>query len=114
MLNAVDTNLVVNVRPDQRKQLSIRPLGDVQALRLEPKPTLNIVAANKGRMWFWISDDERRLPLLVTTEMKLGSAKLVLYQIESTKPAMDKTIKQNAAGIPALPVLSKTPLAATP
>ena len=114
MLNAVDTNLVVNVRPDQRKELHIRPLGDVQALRLEPKPTLNVVAANKGRMWFWISDDARRLPLLVTTEMKLGSAKLVLFQIESAKPTLDKNIKLNATGTPSPPVAGKTPLAATP
>lgn len=88
VLNVGSTNYVVNVCPDQRKQLYVRPVGDVQALRLEPNPTLKIVANNKGRMWFWISDDRRRLPLLVASDMKIGSAKLVLYKIESTAPAV--------------------------
>jgi hypothetical protein len=65
LLNAVNTNMTVNIRPDQRKLISVRPVGEVQALRIEPKPTFYMVAANNGRMWFWISDDARRLPLLV-------------------------------------------------
>ena len=87
VLNASATNYVVTIRPDQRKQLWLRPVGDVQALRIEPNPTLKIVAANKGRMWFWITDDERRLPLLVNSEMKLGNAKLVLYSVSAGKPS---------------------------
>ena len=77
-----DTNYTVNVRPDLRKTMYFRPTGDVPALRIEPNPTLNVVAANKGRMWFWVSDDARRLPLLVSSDMKIGSAKLVLFRIE--------------------------------
>jgi hypothetical protein len=88
LINAGSTNYSVQVRPDLRKILWIRPLGDVAALRIEPKPTLNIVAANKGRMWFWISDDNRKLPLLVSSDMKIGSAKLVLFKAESDAPEM--------------------------
>jgi hypothetical protein len=83
-VNVGDTNYTVNVQPDLRKTMYFRPTGDVPALRIEPNPTLNVVAANKGRMWFWISDDARRLPLLVASDMKIGSAKLVLYRIEGT------------------------------
>jgi hypothetical protein len=79
-----ETNYTVNVRPDLRKTMYFRPTGDIPAWRIEPSPTLNVVAANKGRMWFWISDDARRLPLLVYSDMKIGSAKLVLYRIEGT------------------------------
>ncbi len=80
-INAASINYNVTVRPDQRKAIWVRALGDTPALRIEPMPTLTIVSANKGRMWFWISDDARRLPLLVNSELKLGNAKLVLFSI---------------------------------
>ena len=92
LINAGGSNYNVNVCPDQRKTMWIRPLGDVDALRIEPKPTLNVVAANKGRMWFWVSDDNRKLPLLVASDMKIGSAKLVLFKVESeTRPSQGET-----------------------
>jgi hypothetical protein len=88
-VNASDENYTVIVRPDQRKQLWVRPVGEVTALRLEPQPTLKIVAANKGRMWFWVSDDARKLPLIVASDMKIGSAKLVLCRIDSANHKLD-------------------------
>ena len=91
LLNAGATNYVVTLRPDERKELWLRPVGNIQALRIEPTPTLRIVAANNGRMWFWVSDDERRLPLLVNSELKFGSAKLVLYSINAGQPAAAET-----------------------
>jgi hypothetical protein len=93
MINAANTNYNMTVRPDLRKSMWVRPVGDIQALRVEPNPTLNIVSANNGRMWFWISDDARHLPLLVSTELKLGNAKLVLFSITPGKPASATTNK---------------------
>jgi hypothetical protein len=72
----------VTIKPDARKSLYFRPTGNVQALRLEPTPTISVVSANKGRMWFWVSDDPRKLLLLITTDMTIGSAKFVLSQVE--------------------------------
>lgn len=72
----------VTVRPDARQKVEVRPVGKVPALRVEPQPTLSIVAANKGRMWFWITDDDRRFPLMVCSQMRIGSAQLVLYRIQ--------------------------------
>jgi hypothetical protein len=90
-VNAANTNYVVTIRPDERKQLWLRAVGDVPALRIEPNPTLKIVAANNGRMWFWITDDERRLPLLVNSVLKFGNAKLVLFNISDGKSSSGKT-----------------------
>jgi len=98
-VHAGDTNVVVNFAPDKRKTLSIRPVGDVAALRMEPKPTLKIVAKNGGRLWLWVSDDQRKLPLLVTSELKFGSITLVLYKIESAKPAVQSAPHQNFAAL---------------
>jgi len=93
MINAGDTNYNVTIRPDLRKTMWVRPVGDVPALRIEPTPTLNIISANNGHMWFWISDDPRRLPLLVNSELKLGTAKLVLFNITPGKSSPGTTNK---------------------
>jgi hypothetical protein len=91
-INDGATNYNVTVRPDERKSLWVRPVGDIQALRIEPMPTLNIVSANKGRLWFWISDDARRLPLLVNSDLKFGNAKLVLFGITPAKVSSSTAI----------------------
>ena len=79
----------VQVRPDKRKTLYFHPTGDVPALRLEPRPTFSIIATSGGRMWFWVSDDARKLPLLLVTEIKFGSIKLVLTGIKPAPAAPD-------------------------
>jgi hypothetical protein len=103
-VNAANTNYVVTVRPDERKEIWVRPVGDVQALRIEPTPTLKIVSSNKGRMWIWVSDDERRLPLLLNSELKFGSAKLVLFSV-ATKSS-GKPTSALASSVPSLGAMS--------
>ena len=100
LMNVGDTNYTVNVRPDLRRIIWVRPLGDTPALRIEPEPTLRIVAANKGRMWFWVSDDPRRLPLLVASDLRIGCAKLVLDKVESAKPTTNQTARAKSAAPP--------------
>ncbi len=82
-VNLTGKHYDVVARPDQRKTLYFRPIGDISALRIEPNPTLNIVASGGGRMWFWISDDVRKLPLMLVTQMKYGTIKLVFAGIEA-------------------------------
>jgi hypothetical protein len=93
LINSGNTNYTVTIRPDLRKTMWVRPLGDIQALRIEPTPTLDVVSANNGHMWFWISDDMRRLPLLVNSELKFGTAKLILFSIVQGKPSSATTNK---------------------
>jgi hypothetical protein len=102
VINASDNNYKVTIAPDERKSLWVRPVGEVPALRIEPNPTLKIVASNNGRMWFWVSDDARRLPLIVMSNMKMGNAKLVLAKVESSGLAAN----EGAAGRPATAALS--------
>lgn len=87
LVNAGDTNRLVRLLPDQRKTIWTNPLGEVPALRVEPNPTLTIVAANGGRMWVWISDDDRRLPLVLISKMKIGSARFQLTEAQLASPA---------------------------
>jgi hypothetical protein len=47
-------------------------------------------------MWFWVSDDARHLPLLVSSDMKIGSARLVLAKVEYPKPTVAEIAKMKA------------------
>ena len=94
LINLTGNRYDVHMRPDERKTLYFRPTGDVPALRIEPHPTFSVVAANGGQMWFWFSDDARKLPLLMVSEIKFGSIKLVLTGI---KPAKASLAEQTSA-----------------
>ena len=89
-INLAGKRYDVQVQPDERKLLYFRPTGDITALRIEPHPTFGIVAATGGRMWFWVSDDTRKLPLLMVSEIKFGSIKLVLTGIQSAPVPLDQ------------------------
>ena len=92
-VNAGDTNRLVRVTPDQRKNIWTNPLGEIPALRVEPNPTITVVSANKGRMWIWISDDAQRIPLVLITTMKIGSARFQLTEVQTTNPALAKRLR---------------------
>jgi hypothetical protein len=85
-VNASATNYNVSFRPDQPQTMELRPVGIVPALRVEPQPTLKLIAGAQGRLWFWVSADARRLPLIAVTEIKIGSGRMVLTKIETSPP----------------------------
>ncbi|HTS16302.1 MAG TPA: DUF3108 domain-containing protein [Verrucomicrobiae bacterium] len=105
-ISADTTNYNVTIHPDERKLIWVKPFGDVQALRIEPTPTLSVVSANKGRMWFWVSDDARHLPLVVTSDLKFGSAKLVLYSVTNNKSPSASAGRNGDAPASPIPVAS--------
>ena len=86
-VNAGDKNWTVTFRPDKRQKFEFRAVGEVDALRIEPTPTIQFVAENKGRLWFWVSDDRRKLPLQVKSTMTLGTATLMLHHVDHVAPA---------------------------
>lgn len=100
-INADTSTYNVTIHPDERKLIWVKPFGDVPALRVEPNPTLGVVSANNGRMWFWISDDARHLPLLVNSDLKFGSAKLVLFSATTGKaPSATASKNSNTSNFP--------------
>lgn len=87
--NTGDSNYDVFLKAEETKNMKTKPTGDISALRFEPNPTLKIVSKNGGRAWFWISNDDRRLPMIAYSKMKIGTAKLELieYSTPKEKPA---------------------------
>jgi hypothetical protein len=90
--NTGETDYEVFLKADELKEMKTKPTGNVSALRFEPNPTLKIVSKHGGRAWFWISNDERRLPMQACSKMKIGTAKLELVEIENPKPKSDELL----------------------
>jgi hypothetical protein len=105
-ISADTSTYYVTIHPDERKLIWVKPFGDVRALRVEPNPTLGVVSPNNGRMWFWISDDARHLPLLVNSDLKFGSAKLVLFSVVNGRAPRATASKNGDASISPTPVAS--------
>lgn len=59
----------VSVGPSERM---FTPLGWFQALAVQPQLQESMLFRHKGQLTIWLSDDPRRLPLRVETEVKVG------------------------------------------
>jgi hypothetical protein len=62
--------------------------GPVPSLRLEPKAKFSGVFVNKGRLWIWVSRDERRVATKISAEVPV--ARVHLYLREVLGPGSEK------------------------
>lgn len=85
--------------------ISLPKLGKVKSLRMEPKATFGGVFVNKGRMWIWVSRDERRVAAKISVEVPVARVHLYLRQILGPGPGQepDGTRAPSAADVPSEP-----------
>jgi len=57
------------------------PAGRFQCVVVEPKLKAGGIFKNKGRLVIWLTDDERRMPVLMKSKVMIGSVKVVLQEI---------------------------------
>ncbi|TAM83572.1 MAG: DUF3108 domain-containing protein [Acidobacteria bacterium] len=65
------TKVVVAAVTERRKIQT--PLGDREALRVEPSVFGNLYEEKKGKIVIWFSDDEYHFPLRIRASLKLGA-----------------------------------------
>lgn len=70
----------------QEETVSLPVYGKVRSLRMEPKATFGGVFVNKGRMWVWVSRDERRVATKISVEVPVARVHLYLREILGPKP----------------------------
>jgi Protein of unknown function (DUF3108) len=76
------------------------PLGDHDALRVEPSVFGNLYEKKKGKIVIWFSDDEYHFPLRIRASLKLGAITGTLTSISPTPPGYslsEKTDKGRSA-----------------
>ena len=57
-------------------------LGEVPCIKVEPVLDGDGIFNSKGRIFIWLTDDERRIPVLMECEIALGSIKAKLKKAE--------------------------------
>jgi hypothetical protein len=59
------------------------PAGKFNCVVLEPLLHAGGIFKNKGRLVIWLTDDERRIPVLMKSKVMIGSVKVVLQEVKS-------------------------------
>jgi hypothetical protein len=59
------------------------PAGKFNCIVVEPLLKAGGIFKNKGRLVIWLTDDERRIPVLMKSKVMIGSVKVVLQEIQT-------------------------------
>jgi Protein of unknown function (DUF3108) len=76
------------------------PLGESEALRVEPSVFGNLYEKKKGKIVIWFSDDQYHFPLRIRASLKLGAITGTLTSISPAPPGYspsEKTEKDQSA-----------------
>ena len=65
-----------------REEIKTAALGTVKTVKVEPVLDGDGIFVSKGRIFIWLTDDERRIPVLMQCEIALGSIKAKLMKIK--------------------------------
>ena len=56
------------------------PAGTFDCIVIEPMLKAGGIFKNKGRLVIWITDDDRRIPVLMRSKLLIGSISVVLQE----------------------------------
>jgi hypothetical protein len=59
------------------------PAGRFKCVVLEPLLKAGGIFKNKGRLVIWLTDDDRRIPVLMRSKVMIGSVKVVLQEVKA-------------------------------
>jgi len=59
------------------------PAGKFKCIVLEPLLKAGGIFKNKGRLVIWLTDDDRRMPVLMKSKVVIGSVKVVLQEVKA-------------------------------
>jgi hypothetical protein len=59
------------------------PAGEFNCVAIEPILKAGGIFKNKGRLVIWLTDDERRMPVLMKSKVAIGSISVVLNEVKS-------------------------------
>ena len=83
IVNTDEKNWDLQIDILETKRLELLNMGVYDAVLLEPKAKFQGIFVRKGRMWVWVSTDQRRLPLILKTKVPIvGTIYATLEKIE--------------------------------
>ena len=94
-INGGKKNFSVTVIASKKRRIRV-PAGRFDAFLVEPtvdsERQFDDVLKAQGRMRIWFSADERRIPLMITLKIPVGTAKAVLTSITTVEPVIKEII----------------------
>ena len=79
------------------KETVSTPAGKFNCYVIEPVMTAGGIFKNSGRLTIWVTDDARRIPVLMKSRIPVGSIDAVLQEIKPGKPAKRAQANPQAA-----------------
>jgi hypothetical protein len=71
------------------KERITTPLGEFDTIKVKTYPKYEGVFMNKGEIFIWLTDDEKKIPLLMKSTITIGSIVSTLTKIEMGKKPHD-------------------------
>ncbi len=68
-------------RPVAMETIAVPGFGPVRCIRYEPAAEFNGLFVRKGKVWLWVSDDDRRVAMKIEAEVPVARVRAVLSEI---------------------------------
>lgn len=66
------------------------PAGQFDTIKVKTRPLYEGVFRNKGEIFLWLTDDSRKIPVLMKSRIKVGS---FVFTLKDMKPGVERPIK---------------------
>jgi hypothetical protein len=76
-----EKNLSVEFQVLGRERLKT-PLGEFSTIKVRTYPKYKGVFLNKGEVFIWLTDDSRKIPVLIKSKLKVGTFMLTLADMK--------------------------------
>jgi hypothetical protein len=74
-------NYPIRVTVHRRERVSV-PAGEFECLVVEPKMRTAGLFKHEGRLLIWLTDDQRRIPVQMKSELPIGAISVVLVDVQ--------------------------------
>ncbi|MDH4101056.1 MAG: DUF3108 domain-containing protein [Nitrospirota bacterium] len=68
-----------------RKEKITTPAGTFNTILIQPLLKFKGLFQHKGTVYLWVTDDQRRMPVMMQSEIKIGSIKALLTSVRGTE-----------------------------
>jgi len=92
-------DIIVKVYRKERIEV---PAGQFDCIVIEPVMAAGSIFKNSGKLTIWVTDDARRIPVLMKSKIPVGSIDAVLQEIKPSGPARGGQPPVVAAPVPGL------------
>ncbi len=71
----------LEIKAGKKDRVALKKYGKVKCIKMEPKGKFNGMFVRKGRMWLWLSNDERYVICRVVASVPVASIKIMLRRV---------------------------------